>query len=161
MEHGYPPLPAFREPAMSPRARPDLAARYPLVLTCAKSTWYCESQQRALPSLRRRAPDPVLEIHPDTARTRRIADGDWVWIESPGGVVRARAKLDGNLDPGVVCGQHGWWQACEEIGAPGYPPFGADSANLNLIFRHQPADEVSGSVALRSWLCEVRAVESP
>ena len=39
-----------------PRGRPDLAARFPLVLTCAKPTLFCQSQHRALPSLRRRAP---------------------------------------------------------------------------------------------------------
>jgi anaerobic selenocysteine-containing dehydrogenase len=156
LEQGYPPLPEFREPPMSPRARADLAQRYPLVLTSAKSTWYCESQQRGLPSLRRRAPDPVVELHPDTARARGVADGDWVSIATPGGSVRARAKLDADLDPGVVCGQHGWWQACEEIGAPAYPPYGDGSANLNLVLRHRPSDEVSGSPPLRSSLCEVK-----
>ena len=54
-------------------------------------------------------------------------------IETPEGSVRARAKLNPTLDPEVVCGQHGWWQACEEIGAPAYDPFGSDGANLNLI----------------------------
>jgi anaerobic selenocysteine-containing dehydrogenase len=158
LEHGYSPLPEFREPPMSPRARADLSASYPLVLTCAKSTWYCESQGRALPSLRRRAPDPLVEMHPDAARQRGIAEGDWVRIETPNGSVIARAKLDHALHPDVVCGQHGWWQPCDEIGAPGYPPFGEGSANLNLVIHHRPSDEVSGSVPLRSYLCNVSAV---
>ncbi|HEU4369154.1 MAG TPA: molybdopterin-dependent oxidoreductase, partial [Methylomirabilota bacterium] len=31
LEHGYPPLPDFEEPLISPTSRPDLAARFPLI----------------------------------------------------------------------------------------------------------------------------------
>ena len=75
LDHGYAPLPDFAEPAIGPVARPDLAARFPLVLTCAKPTLFCQSQHRALPSLRRRAPDPEVELHPEAAQARRIARG--------------------------------------------------------------------------------------
>lgn len=51
LEHSYPPLPEFEEPRMSPVSRPDLAERYPLILTCAKNGLFCETQHRALPSL--------------------------------------------------------------------------------------------------------------
>jgi anaerobic selenocysteine-containing dehydrogenase len=152
---GHEPLPEFQEPPMSPRSRPDLAERYPLVLTSAKSTWYCESQHRGLPSLRQRAPDPEVELHPETARVRHIAAGDWVLIETPHGSARARARLNDDLDPDVVCGQHGWWQACPEIGAPGYPLLGPGSANLNAILRHRPGDPISGSAPLRAYLCNI------
>ncbi len=155
LEHGHSPLPGFREPLMSPRSRRDLADRYPLVLTCAKATWFCESQHRGLPSLRRLARDPEVELHPDTAHARGIKAHDWVKIETPGGSVRARAKLNPDLDREVVCGQHGWWQACEEIGAPAYDPFGPDGANLNAIIRHRPSDPISGSVPHRAYLCNI------
>jgi anaerobic selenocysteine-containing dehydrogenase len=114
LEHGYPPLPTFVEPATSPRSRPDLAQRFPLVLTCAKPLHFCESQHRNIASLRRRAPDPQRALHPDAAHVRGIAAGDWVHLETPHGSIRARATLDASLDPGVVVGQHGWWQACAE-----------------------------------------------
>jgi anaerobic selenocysteine-containing dehydrogenase len=68
LEHGYAPLPDFTEPAIGPVVRPDLAARFPLVLTCAKPTLFCQSQHRALPSLRRRAFDPKVELHPEAAQ---------------------------------------------------------------------------------------------
>ena len=51
LEHGYPPLPEFEEPLMSPFSRPDLAERFPLILTSAKNTLFCETQHRGLPSL--------------------------------------------------------------------------------------------------------------
>jgi anaerobic selenocysteine-containing dehydrogenase len=159
LEHGYPPLPDYQEPLIGPRSRPDLAERYPLILTCAKSTQFCESQHRALPSLRRRVPDPEVELHPAAAAERHIRAGDWVTIETPEGVIRARARLNESLEPGVVCGQHGWWQACPEIGAPGYDAFSADGANLNLIIGNTALDPVSGSVPHRAYLCQIRRIE--
>lgn len=152
---GYPPLPSFEEPGHSPRSRPDLAERFPLVLTCAKSLWFCESQHRNIAAVRRSAAHPQVEIHPETAGARGIAAGDWVRISTPNGSVRARAKFNPNLDPSVVCGQHGWWQACAELDLPGYPPYGPDSANLNLILRSEPSDPVSGSSPLRASICDI------
>jgi anaerobic selenocysteine-containing dehydrogenase len=84
---------------------------------------------------RKSAPDPQVELHPGTAAARGIAAGDWVRIQTPHGDVRAR--FNASLDPKVVCGQHGWWQACAELGLPGYPPFGPGSANLNLVLRQR------------------------
>lgn len=55
LEHGYPPLPQFEEPRTSPRSLPELAERFPLILTCAKSLWFCETQHRNVASLRSRA----------------------------------------------------------------------------------------------------------
>jgi anaerobic selenocysteine-containing dehydrogenase len=156
LDHGYPPLPDFEEPQIGPIARPDLAARFPLVLTNAKPTLFCQSQHRALPSLRKHALHPEVQLHPDAARVRMIANGDWVSIETPDGSVRARARLDEDLDPRVVIGEHGWWQACTEIGAPGYDPFGPDGANLNLIISRAALDPVSGTPSVRAYLCEIR-----
>ncbi len=156
LAHGYPPLPEYAEPLVGPLARPDLAARFPLILTCAKHTLFCETQHRALPSLRRHARDPEVEMHPAAAHARGIRPGDWVHIETPEGSVRARARMNDSLAPDVVCGQHGWWQPCAEIGAPGYDAFSADGANYNLIIGNQAVDPISGSVPHRAYLCEIR-----
>jgi anaerobic selenocysteine-containing dehydrogenase len=160
LDHGHPPLPQFEEPRTSPRSRPDLADRFPLILTCAKSLHFCETQHRNVASLRRAARDPQVEIHPATAHDRDIAAGDWVRIDTPYGGVRARARFNAGLAPGVVCGQHGWWQACAEVDAAGYPPYGPDSANLNLVLRQGPSDPISGSSPLRASLCEVTRLEA-
>lgn len=154
-DHGYASLPEFVEPASSPMSRADLAERFPLVLTCAKSLWFCETQHRNVASLRKSMPDPPVELHPDTAAARGIAAGDWVRISTPLGSVRARAKLNSSLDPQVVCAQHGWWQDCPELGLPGYPPFGPGSANLNLVLSQSPSDPVGGNSPLRSSVCEI------
>jgi anaerobic selenocysteine-containing dehydrogenase len=113
-------------------------------------------QHRALPSLRKRAPHPEVELRPAAAPARGIANGDWLSIETPEGSVRARARLNHNLDPRVVIGKHGWWQACSEIGAPGHDPFASHGANLNLIIGSTALDPVSGTASHRAYLCEIR-----
>jgi anaerobic selenocysteine-containing dehydrogenase len=156
LEHGYAPLPEFTEPPVGPVARPDLAARFPLILTSVKSTLFCQTQHRALPSLGKRAAHPEVELHPAAAEARGMAAGDWVSIETPEGKVRAHARLNDNLDPRVVGGEHGWWQACPELGAPGYDPFGPQGADFNLLIGSAAVDPVSGTASHRSYLCEIR-----
>ena len=159
LDHGYSALPDFIEPRMSPIARPDLAARFPLVLTCAKPSLFCQTQHRALPSLRKRAQYPEVELHPETASARGIAAGSWVAIETPTGSMRAKARFNDRLDPRVVVGEHGWWQSCQELDAPGYDPFTAEGANFNLTVDATNRDPVSGTPGHRANLCEVRCVE--
>jgi anaerobic selenocysteine-containing dehydrogenase len=84
-----------------------------------------------------------------------------VSIETPDGSVRARARLNDNLDPRVVVGEHGWWQACDELGAPGYDPFGPWSTNFNLLIGTAVRDPVSGTASHRSYLCEIRPAAEP
>ena len=159
LTHGYPPLPDYEQPLVGHQAQPKLKKRFPLTLTCTKDSLYCESQHRGLPSLRRRSPDPQVDLHPSAAGERGIDAGDWVSISTPNGQVRARARFDKTLDPQVVCGQHGWWQACPEIDAPGYAAVGPDSANFNLVIGHNAIDPVSGSVPMRAYVCQVSRLE--
>ena len=158
---GQAPLPDYVEPAIGPYSRPDLAADFPLVLTSAKSLHYCHSQHRGLPSLRKREPDPLIEMHPDAAAARRIADGDWIRLATPDGAMRARAKLRDSLDPRVVSATHGWWQACTSLGLPGYDATSPDGANINGAIGNRESDPISGSVAHRSYLCEVSRIDAP
>jgi anaerobic selenocysteine-containing dehydrogenase len=76
--------------------------------------------------------------------------------ETPEGSVRARAHFNNRIDPRVVVGEHGWWQACAELDAPGYDPFGPTGANLNLIIGGAVLDPVSGTASHRAYLCEIR-----
>lgn len=161
LDKGYSPLPDYEEPLVSHRSKPGLARCYPLVLTCTKDPHFCESQHRGLPSLRRRALEPRVDLHPDTAAARGVSAGDWVQIETPNGTARARARFDRSLAAGVVCGQHGWWQDCAEIGAPGYPPLGPNTANFNVVIGHDAVDPISGSVPMRAYVCQVSRIAEP
>jgi anaerobic selenocysteine-containing dehydrogenase len=157
--HGYAPLPAYVEPAHSPRSAPELAERYPLVMTNAKKPQYLHSQHRGLPSIRKTAPDPTAELHPETAAKYGVAHGEWIAIETPSGSARARAQLTDTILPGVLCASHGWWQGCEELGIPPLDPYSSEGANVNLLVRNDLRDPISGGVPHRSTLCRVRSLE--
>lgn len=156
LDAGQPPLPVFIEPARSPMGAGTPG--YPLVLTSAKLVQYCHGQHRDIPSLRKRAPHPEVSLHPDAATERGIAEGDEVELATPSGAVRLRARLDKALDPRVVWAQYGWWQANEGLGLPGFDALSAGGANLNRTMTDEDTDPVSGSMGLRSSMCEIRPV---
>lgn len=149
---GYDPLPAYVEPPESPLSRPDLAARFPLVLTTgARRSEYFHSEGRQIAALRSRRPRPLAELHPDTAGPRGIAEGDRVAVSSPRGVVTAWARVTPDIRPGVVGLDHGWW----------FPERGPDgdamASNANVLTEDGPPyDPAMGSYQLRGLLCEIR-----
>jgi len=149
----------YVEPMISPMSRPDLASEYPLVLTNAKFTTYIHSQLRGLPSLRKAAPHPTADIHPDTAAHYGVTDKEWMIIESPRGSIRAKARVTDAIAAGIVCCQHGWWQECKDLDLPGYDSYGEGSANPSLLIGADIADPISGSLPHRSFLCRVKPAE--
>ena len=146
---GYAPIPEFVPPP------PLQEERYPLVLTCAKPTLFCQTQHRALPGLRRRAMDPEVMLHPETAARRGVAAGDWVSVETQAGTMRARAVLNATIDKRVVVGEHGWWQAAPEANAPSYDPFSPLGSNYNLTVDPSARDPISGTTGHRSGCCDI------
>jgi anaerobic selenocysteine-containing dehydrogenase len=154
--YGYSPLPDYREPAMSPVTRPDVAKDFPLILTNAKFTTFIHSQQRALSTLRKSAPEPIAELHPETAAAYGVKNKEWMIVESPRGAIRVRAQVTNRIIPGVVCCQHGWWQECRALDRPGYDPYADDGANPSVLVGTDLADPISGSLPHRSYLCRVR-----
>jgi len=157
--HGIPAMPEYVEPAVSPLSRPDLANEFPLILTNAKFTTFVHSQQRALPSLRKASPEPSADIHPETALRFGVKNKEWMMVESPRGAIRVKARVTTNIIPGVVCCQHGWWQACKELALPSYDPYEISGANPGTLIGTDLADPVSGSLPHRSYLCRVLPAE--
>src|SRR5262249_46279659 len=136
LRHGYDPLPIHREPADA--ARSDAA--YPILLTTAKSGYYCHSQYRSLVSLRKRDPLPRIGLHPTLAAGRDIGAGDWVRVRTRTGQARFVAYLDPKLRENVVVADYGWWQDCPELGEDEYPVQGPDSSNYNALIAADAAD---------------------
>jgi anaerobic selenocysteine-containing dehydrogenase len=136
---GHSGLPEYREPFWSPRSTPDVARDFPLVLTSgARSVAYTHSQGRQLPTLRRRDPEPRVQMNPVDAATRRIREGDPVRLSSPLGSVTMKARVTDTLPPGVVSAPHGWAEA-----------------DVNLLIPDEGLDPISGFPPFRSSLCQV------
>ncbi len=155
---GYDPLPKYVEPAMGPVSRPDLAEDFPLILTSAKSTHFLHSQGRALPSLRRFEPEPVVEIHPSVASERHFENGDWVTLSTPHGRLKLKAHVSPHLHPKVVRATHGWWQSCEPLSVSNYDPLDDGGANLNRAIGNDVVDPISGAVPHKAYLCQIEPV---
>ncbi|MEE8414382.1 MAG: molybdopterin-dependent oxidoreductase [Dehalococcoidales bacterium] len=155
-EWGYDPLPRYREIPESPISKPEMIEQYPYILiTGARIPVFFHTEYRMIPWLREIHPDPIVEIHPDLGKEHGIKDGDWVFIESPRGKVKQRARLTTGINPGVIAAQHGWW--FPEIKDPGH---GWDMSNINILTDNDPAgyDPAMGATNLRVLLCKIYPV---
>ncbi len=73
--------PSTPSPTEGPLAAPELARAYPLVLnTGARVQADFRSQHHNIPSLVALQPWPTVQIHPDDAAARMVADGDVVEV---------------------------------------------------------------------------------
>jgi len=151
LRHGYPAVPKFEEPA----DHPGSTSNFPYVLSSAKSGYYCHSQHRGLVSLRKRAPFPQIEMHSQLAGKHDIQDGDWCVAATRTGQARFKAKLNDSLDPRVLVAEYGWWQACDDLGQPGYEISGRGGSNFNALVGSDHADPVSGAAPHRSQMCTI------
>ena len=153
---GYDPLPSYVEPPESPISRPDLAVKYPLILTTGgRSPVFFHSEFRQIPWLREVHPYPMVEVHPETAKKHGIHDGDWVFIETPRGRIKQKAKLTVGIHPRVVHAQHAWWYP--EKAAPGY---GWSESNVNVLTDNKPPfDPCLGASNLAALLCKIYKAE--
>jgi len=144
---GISPLPVYREALESPISTPELYKTYPLILTTGgRNVVYYHSAHRNIPSLRKKSPDPQLDIHPETAARFGVADREWVRLKTVRGQVEIRARFDADMHPAVVHAPHGYWYGVKD---------GWERVNINVITDNQPWCSVSGSVATRALLCTI------
>jgi anaerobic selenocysteine-containing dehydrogenase len=154
---GRDPLPQYREIPESPYSTPEVAQKYPYIFNAGLRTpTFFHTANRMIPWLREIRPDPLAEIHPQTAQKHGIKDGQWIYIESPRGRIKQRAKLNEGLDPRVVAAEHGWWYP--EIKDPGH---GWDISNANILTDNafETCDPNMGSTNLRVCLCNIYPCE--
>ncbi len=154
---GRDPLPKYVEVPESPYSTPEVAKKYPYIFNAGlRSMTYFHSANRMIPWLREIRPDPTCEIHPETAKKHGIEDGQWVYIESPRGRIKQRAKLFDGIDPRVITAEHGWWYP--EIKDPGH---GWDISNANILTdnAYETCDPNIGSTNVRCCLCNISPCE--
>lgn len=152
---GLSPLPVYREPSTGIRSTPEITKRYPFTVIGAwKVRHFFHSEGRQIASLRKRNPNPLVEIHSKTAESLGIDHDDWLWVETESGRAKFQAKLFDGIDPMVINAQFGWW--FPEKPAPEY---GWMRSNINMLFGETDCDPDIGSESLRSTLCRIYKVE--
>ena len=143
-KYGYDPLPEYHEPAESPYSTPELATEYPLVCgTGIKMSQFTHTRYRTIPSLNAIHPHPFVEINPKTAKELGVKEGNWVFVESPRGKIKVKAKLSWGQHPKVVMVAHGWGQPY----AHGQP--------ANILTDDKPQCPISAATSNRSFLCRI------
>jgi anaerobic selenocysteine-containing dehydrogenase len=153
-EWGYEPLPVHEEPPFTPLSRPDLLEEYPLILsTGRRSPVYFHSEHRMIPWLRSLDPDPLVEIHPETAKKYGIEDGAWVYVENWMGRAKFRAKVTPIVPEWMVMATHGWWFPERKGEEPEL--FGAWESNINLLIPMGQNGKDGLGAPIKHLLCKI------
>ncbi len=146
--YGYDPLPVYTEPGEGPLARPDLAARFPLVFNSgARTNFDFRSQHHNIPGLLKRLPRPLVHLHPTDASARGIVDGDEVLVISARGEAPFLAYVTADIARGAI-----------EVNMGGGGPLGPrawQQANVNALTDFDRRDPISGFPVYKALLCEV------
>ena len=84
--------------------------RYPLYLTTGRllAQYQSGAQTRRIAALRRAAPDPFVELHPELADSLSIVDGERVRLVSRRGTVELAARVVDTIRPDTVFAPFHW-----------------------------------------------------
>jgi len=147
---GYSPMPYWREVS----ALPKLTESYPLLMTNAKEEVYMLTGYKHIASLRTIKPEPIVQMHPETAKRLGLREGSWVYIETEKGRIQQRLAYDPDLDPKIVVASFGWWFPERRDSM-----FDWDRCNINVLTRSDPPyDPGIGTSDLRGIPCRVTKV---
>jgi anaerobic selenocysteine-containing dehydrogenase len=117
------------------------------MMTGRRSPVLFHSEHRQIPWLREIDPDPIVEIHPETARALGIEDGNWVWIEGRRGRAKRKAKLTPIVHRQMVMVPHGWWLP-EKEGKDHL--YGVWDININQLSRWDTGRSVLGVLQIHA-----------
>lgn len=125
---------------------------FPLIVISAKSRYYLLSSYRWVKRLREKRPDPIVEIHPDTAAAYGIGDGDEVVIETKHGAITQVAKLTDIVHPRVISAALGWWFP---EGDP-QTQYEWRKSNFNMLTSMEKLGRELGTPNLKNLACRIR-----
>jgi anaerobic selenocysteine-containing dehydrogenase len=136
-------LPDHLPPYESAASAPALAARYPLAMISPPARHFLNSTFVNVTSLRSVEGEPLLEMHPDDAAERGIADGTLVRIYNDRGSYHCVARVGRRARPGVVNGLGIWWRK-----------LGVRGTNVNEV-THQRLTDLGAAPAFYDVLVQV------
>jgi len=103
---GLDPVVHFEPPIESRHGQQ--ARNFPLELLARKSDNFLNSTFSNLPVIQEMEEVGLLEMNVHDAEARRIADGDKIRVFNRRGDILLRARVDGAVQPGVVCARLEW-----------------------------------------------------
>ncbi|MES2609633.1 MAG: molybdopterin oxidoreductase family protein [Pseudomonadota bacterium] len=124
------------------------SAQYPLAMISPPARNFLNSTFVNVQSLRDIEGRPLLEIHPDDAEARGIANHSIVRVFNDRGSYRCHASVSRRARPGVVNGMGIWWRK-----------LGLDGTNVNEI-TSQALTDLGRAPTFYDCLVEVEAVDA-
>ncbi len=131
------------------RERPGMSADYPLAMISPPARNFLNSTFVNVKSLRNIETQPVLEIHPDDAAPRGIADGAQVRVFNARGSYECHAAVSERARPGVVNGLGIWWRK-----------FGVNGTNVNEV-TGQALTDLGAAPTFYDCVVQVEALAEP
>ena len=116
------------------------------------------SNLRQSARLKRIHPEPIMDIHPQTAAGLGIDDGEWVLIERPEGAIRQRAHFNEGIRLDTVNPDGYWWEPGTQSGEPSLSGVWVSNANA-ITPSGTEFSSYAGDQPLRGARCRVRKIE--
>src|SRR5688572_16781680 len=145
-KQGVDPLPFYNPPAEV--ADEALAKRYPLAFLSPPARHFLNSSFANLARFRDFEREPHLDMHPQDAAARGIADGDRVRVFNDRGGYTLKARVNGKPRPGVVVAPSVWWKK-----------FARDGGNANNVTSQRTTD-LGGGATFYDCRVEVERVDA-
>jgi len=136
---GYDPFP-IREDVLDPFQE---SGEFPLFLTTgANLLCYVHWQYRYIPRLRKMFPEPVFEIHPETAAQYGLSESEMAEVHNTHGRIQLKAHVTPRIRQDTINIPQGW-----------------EEANANELTGTEDADPISGFPNLKSLRCRIRKMK--
>ena len=148
-QQGIDPLPTYIPPRESAASNPALAAKFPLAIISPPARHALNSTFANLPVFIEHEQTPWLDIHPDDAAARGIADGDQVRVFNGRGSLRLTARVSTRSRTGVVVALSIWWRKLSP-----------DGNNANAL-TGQALTDLGRAATFYDCLVEVERLEKP
>ena len=142
---GLDPVVHFEPPRESRHS--EQAKTFPLELLARKSDNFLNSTFSNLPTIQEMEDVGLLEMNASDAQTRGIADGDPVRVFNRRGDLLLTARVDGAVQPGVVCARLHWAKLAPE------------GRNINVLTSEKLTD-LGNSATFYSVLVEVELFQT-
>lgn len=151
-------LPKHEPSPFSEEVNPELAKKYPIILTTGgrKYTQF-HSEWHQVKSMRDIDPWPVLTVHPETAEQYGLHDGDWAEVFNDHGKARLNVRISPTIKPGTVHSTHGWWFPEQDGEEPNL--FGAFKSNINTLLPNDTIGRLNKGAPYKSNMCQIRRVK--
>jgi anaerobic selenocysteine-containing dehydrogenase len=140
---GLDPLPTYTPPRENVLANPERAKRYPLAFISPPCRNFLNSSFANLRFALASEKEPRLDIHPDDARARGIAEGEQVRVFNDRGSFSVKAAVSTRARPGCVVAPSVWWRKLSP-----------DGRNANDVTSQAIAD-MGGAATFYDCLVEV------